>query len=69
MSPRFYDFTTIPVGTNTEWGVIAICPHCGRRGVREKIDGKWSFIHSINFGINDQDTRFAKWDLCSSKSG
>jgi hypothetical protein len=67
MVPKFYDFSTIPVGTNTEWGVIAICPYCGRPGIHEKIENKEFFTHSIDFGIDDQGHQFIKWDMCPSK--
>ena len=66
MSPRLYVFTEIPIGTNTEWGVIAICPHCGRRGAQATIEGKEFFTHAINFGIDNQGLRFANWDSCPS---
>ena len=40
------DYTAIAIGTKIGNGEIQTCPHCGRRGILEIVNGKNWYLHS-----------------------
>ncbi len=66
--PRGTDFSTLPVGTKTQSGTIQICPHCGRKGLQEPVNGKDFFTHAEVVEFDDKGGFTTKWDMCPKLS-
>ncbi len=59
------DYTKFPIGQKVDRGEIQICPHCGRRGVAETVNGMTFFTHSQWARINDKEPKYEiGWDMC-----
>jgi hypothetical protein len=56
------DYTQYSVGTMIRQGEIRECPHCGRRGLREEVQGNQVFTHITKVGFNNGPT--LEWDIC-----
>lgn len=61
---RRTDFTKLPVGTKLDNGEVEACPHCGRAGMVEKVDGNTFYVHSEAVGINEERKIEIKWEMC-----
>ena len=59
------DYTTFPVGTNDGAGnTIEKCPHCGRNGLHEKVNGLDFYTHSQGAGIDERGNLDVGFDMC-----
>jgi hypothetical protein len=58
------DYTRLPIGTKIDNGEIQTCPHCGKLGLLEEVDGKKWFTHSQARGFNSKGSPQISWDMC-----
>jgi hypothetical protein len=60
------DYTKMSVGT-LDGKEIAVCPHCGRRGLIEVTDGKTWYVHSagaLATSASPNDPVMTGWEMC-----
>jgi hypothetical protein len=61
---RTEDYTRLPIGTKAGKGDIQTCPHCGRRGIAEKVYERMFFTHAQWFGFSEDGHPEVGWDMC-----
>jgi hypothetical protein len=45
-------------------GEIRECPHCGKSGLLEEVDGKNWYTHSQIVGFDSRGSPEMSWDMC-----
>lgn len=62
----FYDYRALPVGTVLETGVIQICPHCGKAGLKETEpqSGMDFYTHEMVARWDGKNNPDIRWDMC-----
>lgn len=59
------DYTSIPIGTEDGAGnSIERCPHCGRNGLHEIVNGLDFYTHSQGVGFDGSGKLDASFDMC-----
>jgi hypothetical protein len=59
------DYTRLQIGEKIDNGEIQICPHCGKNGLAEQVNGKMFFTHFQAVGFNDSSGQpEMKWEWC-----
>ena len=61
---RTRDYSRLPIRTKVENGEVRVCPHCGRAGLCEEVDGREYFVHSQTAGVNEQGGFVLTWESC-----
>jgi hypothetical protein len=64
--PSQNDYTSYPIGTRIEGveGEIQICPHCGKNGLANLVDGKMVYTHSQSYEFNEHQEFTFKVKSC-----
>jgi hypothetical protein len=58
------DYTLLQIGEKIENGEIQACPHCGKKGLAEEVNGKMFFTHFQAVGFNASGLPEMKWEWC-----
>jgi hypothetical protein len=61
---RVNDYTLLEVGAKIDNGEIQLCPHCGKKGLAEEVNGMMFFTHFQAVGFNDSGLPEMKWEWC-----
>lgn len=65
---RVNDYTELEVGAKIDNGEIQTCPHCGKNGLAEEVNGKMFFTHFQAVGFDDVGLPEMKWEWCPQPS-
>ena len=65
--PMVEDFTILATGSEVAGeGRVERCPRCGRNGIRERIDGEPTFLHSSSTELMSDGRLVTPEDCCPS---
>jgi hypothetical protein len=65
---RHESYTHLPIGMKIDNGEIRKCPHCGKSGLLEVVDGKKWYTHSQIVGFDSRGSPEMSWDMCPKQA-
>jgi hypothetical protein len=60
----FYDFQSMPIGTVLETGEIQTCPHCGKPGLKEQVNGMDFYTHAMGWRPETIEIHHSILEMC-----
>jgi hypothetical protein len=58
------DFTRLPIGTAVARGEVAVCPYCGKNGVKTKTNDIEYYTHEERVGFDSNGLLIVGWSAC-----
>ena len=58
------DYSLLATGTQIDGGEIRLCPHCGKRGLENKVDGATYYTHLQEWGFDVSGKPQMSWIWC-----
>lgn len=60
----FYDYHFLPVGHVLKEGEIKVCPHCGKPGLAEQVNGMDFYTHAMGWKAGPLDLQQSILEMC-----
>ena len=61
---RTVDYILLPLGTEVDYSEIQLCPHCGKRGLAEKVNGDTFYTHLQVLRFDENSRPDFRWEWC-----